>query len=54
MLTAGLAQCQALGLKRVLLCCAPDNEPSRRVILSNGGQPDGNRHGEDRFWIKLD
>jgi predicted acetyltransferase len=26
MLTAGLAQCQALGLTRVLLCCTPDNE----------------------------
>jgi predicted acetyltransferase len=54
MLTAGLAQCRTLGLTRVLLCCAPDNEPSRRVILNNGGQPDGNRHGEDRFWIELD
>ena len=24
----------------VLLCCSPDNEGSRRVILKNAGQPD--------------
>jgi len=33
--------------------CAIDNEPSRRVILANGGVPDGQRDGEDRFWISL-
>jgi len=43
----------ALGLERVLLCCAPDNIGSRRAILANGGEPDGHRHGEDRFWIDL-
>ena len=53
MLAAGLDVCRALGLSRVLLCCDPDNEPSRRVILGNGGEPDGQRHGEDRFWIEL-
>ena len=37
----GLAQCRDLGLARVLLTCAADNEPSRRVILANGGIPDG-------------
>jgi predicted acetyltransferase len=31
MLTAGLAECRRLGLDRVLLTCATDNEPSRRV-----------------------
>ena len=41
MLAAGLAQCRDLGLARVLLTCAADNEPSRRVILANGGIPDG-------------
>jgi len=37
----------------VLLTCATDNEPSRRVILANGGAQDGQRNGEDRFWINL-
>lgn len=53
MLAAGLQQCAALGMSRVLLCCAPDNEASRRVILANAGRPDGQRHGEDRFWVGL-
>ena len=53
MLAAGLAQCRRLGLDRVLLTCAADNEPSRRVILANAGVPDGHRDGQDRFWIDL-
>ena len=53
MLAAGLDECRRLGLDRVLLTCAAGNEPSRRVILANGGVPDGHRHGEDRFWITL-
>jgi predicted acetyltransferase len=53
MLAAGLDECRALGLSRVLLSCLPDNEGSRRVILANGGQPDGRADGEDRFWIEL-
>ena len=53
MLAAGLGRCRELGLDRVLLTCAADNEPSRRVILANGGVPDGHRRGEDRFWIAL-
>lgn len=53
MLAAALDECRAIGLERVLLCCAPDNEGSRRVILSNGGVADGHRHGEDRYWIEL-
>lgn len=53
MLAAGLAECALLGLSRVLLTCASDNEASRRVILANGGVPDGQRRGEDRFWITL-
>jgi predicted acetyltransferase len=55
MLSAGLAQCRQLGLDRVLLTCAADNEPSRRVILANGGVPDAPQAaGEDRFWIAID
>jgi predicted acetyltransferase len=53
MLAAGLAECRQLGLERVLLTCDPDNEPSRKVILANGGVPDGRQRGEDRFWIAL-
>lgn len=53
MLAAGLAECGRLGLDRVLLTCAVDNEPSRRVILANGGVPDGRARGEDRFWITV-
>lgn len=53
MLAAGLDQCRTLGLDRVLLTCLPDNEPSKKVILANGGRPDGHRRGEDRFWITV-
>jgi predicted acetyltransferase len=53
MLAAGLEVCARLGLKKVLLTCAPDNEASRRVILANGGVPDGRTRDEDRFWITL-
>ncbi len=53
MLAAGLVECRKLGLSRALLTCAVDNEPSRRVILANGGMHDGQTLGEDRFWISL-
>ncbi|HEY1485133.1 MAG TPA: GNAT family N-acetyltransferase [Micromonosporaceae bacterium] len=53
MLAAGLVECRRLGLQRALLTCDPDNEPSRRTILANGGVPDGRTRGEDRFWIDL-
>jgi predicted acetyltransferase len=54
MLAAGLVECRRLGITRVLLTCDPGNEPSRKVILANGGEPDGRTGGEDRFWIRLD
>lgn len=53
MLAVGLGECRHLGLSRVLLTCDIDNEASRRVILANGGVPDGRARGEDRFWISL-
>jgi predicted acetyltransferase len=53
MLAAGLVECRRLGIDRVLLTCATDNEPSRRVILANGGVFDGLCRGEDRYWIAL-
>ncbi|WP_213453849.1 GNAT family N-acetyltransferase [Rhizomonospora bruguierae] len=51
MLASGLVEARRLGLARVLLTCHPDNEPSRRVILANGGQPDQTLDEELRFWI---
>jgi predicted acetyltransferase len=54
MLAAGLAECRRIGLRRVLLTCRIDNDPSRKVILANGGVPDGQADGKDRFWISLD
>jgi predicted acetyltransferase len=53
MLAAGLAECRVLGLDRVLVTCDAGNEPSRRVILANGGVPDDPSGHEDRFWIDL-
>jgi predicted acetyltransferase len=53
MLAAGLGECRRLALSRVLLTCDIHNEASRRVILANGGVPDGRARGEDRFWIAL-
>jgi predicted acetyltransferase len=53
MLAAGLAECRAMGLDRVLLTCDASNEPSRRVILANGGVPDRRSGHEDRFWIDV-
>ena len=53
MLAAGLIECRRLGLRRVLLTCDSGNEPSRRVILANGGIPDGQANAEDRFWITV-
>ena len=53
MLAAGLLECRALGIETVLLTCDAANEPSRRVILANGGVPDGRVGDEDRFWIRL-
>jgi GNAT superfamily N-acetyltransferase len=54
MLAAGLAECRRLGLHRVLLTCGADNEPSKKVILANGGQPDRTIGDELRYWIDID
>jgi predicted acetyltransferase len=53
MLAAGLDKCRRIGIEKVLLTCAVDNEPSRKVILANGGIHEDERQGEDRFWIDL-
>jgi len=46
------------GLSRVLVTCDEDNEGSRKVILANGGIPDGTvpdltrpGHVKLRFWV---
>jgi predicted acetyltransferase len=53
MLAAGLQKAAAIGLDRVLVTCDAANEPSRRVILANGGESAGRIEGEDRFWIRI-
>lgn len=53
MLTGALVECRAMGLERVLLTTAPDNEPSKKVIRANGGRYAGLRGAEDHFWIDL-
>jgi predicted acetyltransferase len=52
MLAAALTYCVHFGLDRVLVTCAQDNLPSRKVIEANGGQPDGVADGELRYWIR--
>lgn len=37
-LTLGLAYCDHLGLKKVMLTCNKDNIASRKTIIKNGGQ----------------
>lgn len=59
MLAAGLDKCRERGMERVLVCCRPENEGSRRTILRNGGilentvwVPDRETWLE-RYWITL-
>ena len=59
MLAMALDEARALGLERVMITCASDNEGSRRTILANGGvyeytvhEPDENIMLE-RYWITL-
>ena len=59
MLSMALDEARAIGLKRVMISCAVDNEGSRRTILSNGGVFDSavwdEEDGEtlERYWIEL-
>jgi predicted acetyltransferase len=53
MLGAGIVHARELGLDRVLLTCDPENEPSIRVIIANGGYPDEMLGDELRFWIDI-
>lgn len=57
-LQLALEQTRRLGLTRALLTVNPENAFSKRVVLSNGGVPDGQGvdpiSGEvvDRYWIE--
>ena len=59
MLRLALPYCKGLGLDRVLISCEPDNEGSRRTILSNGGVYESTVHKPEenidleRYWITL-
>ena len=35
------------------MTCDPDNEPSRRTILRNGGVLEDVRSGKERYWIDV-
>lgn len=59
-LKLGLEVLRQLGVDRALLTVNPANTLSRRVVLANGGVPDGQGtdpvSGEvvDRFWIQME
>ena len=57
MLRLNLANCRALGIKRVLLCCDHDNIASERTILANGGvferTTEANGKTVKRYWIDI-
>ena len=59
MLRLALPKCKELGIDRVLICCAQENEGSRRVILHNGGKYESTVHDPERdqdlerYWIDL-
>ncbi|MGN1163750.1 MAG: GNAT family N-acetyltransferase [Candidatus Ornithospirochaeta sp.] len=52
-LRLALPYAQSLGLGKVLVTCSEENEASRKVILNNGGEYDGETDGTERYWIKL-
>ena len=57
MLRLNLANCRALGIKCVLLCCDHDNIASERTILANGGvferTTEANGKTVKRYWIEI-
>lgn len=57
-LALALAKCRELGLTRALVCCQADNQRSRRVIESQGGQFEDARQEPGnglalRYWFDL-
>ncbi len=59
MLAMALDEARALGLDRVMISCAVDNEGSRRTILANGGVfhstvwDEEDQETLERYWIEL-
>lgn len=59
MLKKCLKKAKKLGLSRVLLTCADDNEGSRRTIVKNGGiyestvYYDEDKENLERYWIEV-
>ena len=59
MLAMGLEEARALGLGRVMISCAVDNEGSRRTILANGGVfhstiwDEEDQETLERYWSEL-
>lgn len=51
MLRAALPAARGLGIERALLTTDLGNVASQRVILANGGVPDGERGGISYFWL---
>lgn len=58
-LRLALLECRRLGLQRVLITCVDTNIPSRRTILSVGGNLENTEydslHGEtmERYWVQM-
>jgi predicted acetyltransferase len=50
-LALGLQKAAGLGIRRVLVTCDTDNEPSRLTIVRNGGVYEDERNGKLRYWI---
>ena len=63
MLMLCLEKCRAYGLDKVLVTCAPDNEKSRKVIISCGGKferlartkisENSEEEIDERYWISI-
>ncbi|TIC88509.1 GNAT family N-acetyltransferase [Nocardioides sp. GY 10113] len=52
-LDRALTEAAVLGLRRVLVTCDDDNEPSARTIERNGGVLEDVRGDKRRYWISV-
>ena len=56
-LKLALDKCQELGINDILITCDEDNIPSKKMIISNGGQLENEVYMDDkliqRYWINL-
>ena len=53
-LRLGLVECLCKNIKDVLITCSEDNDPSRRLILGQGGILENTLEGTERYWIRLE